>query len=135
MAAIVFEIKVSDFRFLWMQNFHSIWSTSMPDGEIPADFESISRLLDDGDLDTARDILARTDETDDTYNVLRLKLSILDHSVSPNVALQKLIQMMRTEPNLPGARALYQEASKLAYAERQSSASHSHIPPPVRPKS
>ena len=106
----------------------------MADVEIPADFESILQLLNSGDLDTARDILERADEDDDTYNVLRLKLAILDGTVSPNVALQKLIQMMRQQPNLPGARALYQEASKLAYAERQSSASHSHIPPPVRPK-
>lgn len=106
----------------------------MADDEIPADFESILQLLNSGDLDTARDILERADQNEDTYNVLRLRLAVLDGTVSPNVALQKLIQMMRIQPDLPGARALYQEASKLSYAERQSSASHSHIPPPVRPK-
>ena len=107
----------------------------MDDVETPADFESIQRLLDNGDLESARDVLEGTEENDEAYTVLRLRLSILEGSVTPNVALQKLIQLMRQQPNLPGARSLYQEASKLAYAERQSSASHSHIPPPARPKS
>jgi len=106
----------------------------MPDVEMPTDFESIQRLLDTGDVESAREILAGTEPDDEAYTVLRLKLALLEGSLTPNVALQKLIQLMRRQANWPGARALYQEASKLAYAERQSSASHSHAPPPVRPK-
>ncbi len=106
----------------------------MPDVEMPSDFESIQRLLDNGDIDNARDILAGTEPGDEAYTVLRLKLALVEGSLSPQVALQKLIQLMRRQANWPGAKALYQEASKLAYAERQSSASHSHVPPPVRSK-
>jgi len=106
----------------------------MPDVEMPADFESIQRLLDSGDIENAREILAGTEAGDEAYTVLRMKLAMLEGSLTANVALQKLIQLMRTEPNWPGARSLYQEASKLAYTERQSSASHSHVPPPVGPK-
>lgn len=106
----------------------------MPDVEMPADFESIQRLLDCGDIESAREILGGTEPEDEAYTVLRLKLAMVEGSLSPQVALQKLIQLMRRQANWPGAKALYQEASKLAYTERQSSASHSHVPPPVRPK-
>jgi uncharacterized protein (DUF885 family) len=106
----------------------------MPDVEMPSDFESIQRLLDSGDIESAREILSGTEPDDEAYTVLRLKIALMDGSLTPSVALQKLIQLMRRQANWPGAKALYQEASKLAYTERQSSASHSHVPPPVRPK-
>jgi hypothetical protein len=106
----------------------------MADVEMPTDFEAIQRLLEMGDVDSARDILGGTDEQDEAYAVLRLKLAMLDGSVAPAAALQKLIQLMRRQANWPGARALFQEASRLAYAEGQSSVSHSHHPPPVRDK-
>jgi hypothetical protein len=38
---------------------------------------------------------------------------------------------MRKKPDFPGAKELYQEASKLSYETRQSSPAHSHPPPPV----
>ena len=106
----------------------------MADVEMPADFEAIQRLLEMGDLENARDILEATDATDEAYTVLRLKLAILDGSIAPTMALQKLIQLMRLQPSWPGARALFQEASRLAYQEGRSSVSHSHLPPPVRNK-
>ncbi len=106
----------------------------MADVEMPADFEAIQRLLESGDLDNAREILEATDPGDEAYAVLRLKLAVLDGSLAPALALQKLIQLMRRQPDWPGARALFQEASRLAYAEGQSNVSHSHVPPPVREK-
>lgn len=106
----------------------------MADVETPADFEAIQRLLDSGEVDHAREILEGTDPNDEAYTVLRLKLAMLDGSVTPTVTTQRLIQLMRRQPNFPGARALFQEASKLAYAEGQSSISHSHAPPPVKNK-
>ena len=106
----------------------------MADVEMPTDFEAIQRLLEMGDLESAREILQATDPNDEAYVVLHLKLAILDKSVAPTVALQKLIQLMRRQPDWPGARALFQEASRLAYSEGRSSVSHSHIPPPVRNK-
>ncbi len=106
----------------------------MADVEMPADFEAIQRLLETGDVDSAREILEGTDPGDEAYVVLRLRLAILDGSIAPTFALPKLIQLMRRQPNWPGARALFQEASRLAYAEGQSSVSLSHVPPPVREK-
>ena len=34
--------------------------------------------------------------------------------------------------NFPGAKTLYQEASRVAWQARQSNVSHSHPPPPAR---
>jgi hypothetical protein len=106
----------------------------MADVEMPTDFEAIQRLLEMGDVESAKEILGAADEQDEAYAVLRLKMCMLDGSIAPAAALQKLIQLMRRQPNWPGARALFQEASRLAYAEGQSSISHSHHPPPVRDK-
>ena len=106
----------------------------MADVEMPTDFEAILKLLESGDLENAREILEETDASDEAYTVLRLKLAMMDGSIAPTAALQKLIQLMRTQPNWPGARALFQEASRLAYSEGQSSVSHSHLPPPVKNK-
>ncbi len=104
----------------------------MADIETPMDFDAIQRLLDSGDIESARDILEGTDPNDEAYAVLRLRLAMLDGSVPPTITTQRLIQLMRRQPNYPGARALFQEASKLAYTEGQSSVSHSHAPPPVK---
>jgi len=106
----------------------------MADVEMPTDFEAILNLLNAGDLDNAREILSGTDASDEAYTVLRLKLAMLDGSLAPTAALQKLIQLMRGQPNWPGARTLFQEASRLAYTEGHSSVSHSHLPPPVKDK-
>jgi len=106
----------------------------MADVEMPEDFEAIQELLESGDLENAREILDATDPSDEAYKVLRLKVEMMDGSVAPTVALQRLIQLMRSQPNFPGARALFQEASRLAYTEGQSSVSHSHLPPPVKAK-
>lgn len=106
----------------------------MSDIEMPTDFEAIQRLFELGEVDQAREILEATDTEDEAYMVLRLKLAMSEGSIAPAAALQKLIQLMRRQPNWPGARALFQEASRLAYAEGQSSVSHSHHPPPVREK-
>jgi len=106
----------------------------MADVETPMDFDAIQRLLEAGDLESVRDILEGTDPNDEAYAVLRLRLALMDGSITPTIATQRLIQLMRGQPNFPGARALFQEASKLAYSEGQSSVSHSHLPPPVKSK-
>jgi len=41
---------------------------------------------------------------------------------------------MRKNPDWPGAKTLYQNASSAAFETRQSSVSHSHPPPPVERK-
>lgn len=96
-------------------------------------YETIDRLLQTEALDEARTVLEKAPR-DQTYQVLRIKLALLDGSMPPGMAMQKLIQLMRETPDLPGAKTLYQEASTLAYSGRESSVAHSHPPPPVAPK-
>jgi hypothetical protein len=64
---------------------------------------------------------------------LRIKLALYQDGIPAGVAMQRLIQLMRTNPDQRGAKELYQEASRRAYTDGQSSVSHSHPPPAVRP--
>lgn len=107
----------------------------VPDIQMPTDFEAIDRLLDANDLDQAREILSNVDPEDESYAALRIKLALFDESLHPAAAMQRLIALMRRQPNWPGAKDLYQIASQRAYAEHESSVSHSHIPPPVKKES
>lgn len=93
---------------------------------------SIHRLLDAGDLEAARSALAQVPRSDEAYTVVRVKLELYDGSLPPLAAIQQLVQLMRKQPDFPGAKELYQEASNLSYQTRQSSPAHSHPPPPVR---
>jgi hypothetical protein len=102
--------------------------------DAPEAYAAIDQLLEAGDLDGARLALAETDAKDERYSVLRLKLELYEGSAPTGATMQKLIQLMRRDPNWPGARELYQEASNVAYQTRQSSVSHSHPPPPTRPR-
>jgi hypothetical protein len=99
---------------------------------MPSDFEAIARLLDAGDIDQAREILSGVSADDESYAVLRIKLGLLDGSLPPAAAMQRLIALMRRQQDWPGAKALYQIASQRAYEEHSSSVSHSHIPPPTK---
>ena len=94
---------------------------------------SIHRLLDAGDLEAARGALAQVPRSDEAYAVVRVKLELYDGSLPPLAAIQQLVQLMRKQPDFPGAKELYQEASNLSYQTRQSSPAHSHPPPPVGP--
>ena len=95
---------------------------------------AIDALLDADDLDAAREALLRAPATDDGYAVVRIKLALFDGSMPSGAAMQALIQLMRKNQDWPGAKALYQTASSAAFETRQSSAAHSHPPPPVERK-
>ncbi len=95
---------------------------------------AIDALLEADDLDGARDALQRVAASDDRYAVARIKLALFDGSMPSGAAMQALIQLMRKNPDWPGAKALYQSASSAAFETRQSSVSHSHPPPPVERK-
>lgn len=92
---------------------------------------SIHGLLDAGDLEAAREALSQAPRGDEAYAVVRVKLELYDGSLPPLAAIQQLLQLMRKQPDFPGAKELYQEASNLSYQTRQSSPAHSHPPPPV----
>ena len=99
----------------------------------PQSPEPISELLDVGELDRARELLAATPPGDERFAVVRVKLGLMDGSLPAGAAQQALIKLMRRDPEWPGAKELYQVASSQAYRSRESSASHSHPPPPVPP--
>ena len=93
-------------------------------------YQNIDELLQGGSFEAARAALEQA-PADDSFQLLRIKLGLLSGALLPDAAMQKLIQLMRRTPDLPGAKALYQEASRLAYTSRESSIAHSHPPPPV----
>lgn len=105
----------------------------MAAANLPEHLARIDDLLDQGDLQAAESALETAGEGPEV-EVLRIKLSLLDHSLPPQLAMNELIEVMRGAPQVAGGRELYQLASGLAYRHGQSSVSHSHPPPPVAPK-
>jgi hypothetical protein len=102
--------------------------------DLPADLAAIDQLLDAGDFDAARTALDSISDDADAVLVVKIKLGLLDGSLPPGAAMQRLIALMKRNPDAPGAKELYREASNVAYQSRQSSVSHSHPPPPVTSK-
>lgn len=94
--------------------------------------EAVDDLLLRGELDQARELLAEVPVSDERFAVVRVKLGLMDGTLPAGAAQQALIKLMRRDPDWPGAKQLYQAASNEAYRGRESSASHSHPPPPVR---
>lgn len=95
---------------------------------------AVDALLEANDLEGARAALLRVAANDERYAVVRIKLALFNGSMPSGAAMQALIQLMRKAPDWPGAKALYQTASSAAFETRQSSAAHSHPPPPVERK-
>lgn len=104
----------------------------MVDSSSETEPTGVDALLDAGDLAGARAVLAQAADGDERFKVVRIKLALYDGSMPPGIAMQQLIQLMRKDENFPGAKELYQEASRVAWQARQSNVSHSHPPPPAR---
>jgi len=96
--------------------------------------EMLDAMLEADDLTGTRAALKGVAASDERYAVVRIKLGLYDGSLPSGMAMQALIQLMRRDPEWPGAKALYQRASSTAFETRQSSVSHSHPPPPVERK-
>ncbi|HEY3253170.1 MAG TPA: hypothetical protein VGJ91_04445 [Polyangiaceae bacterium] len=96
--------------------------------------EALDGMLEADDLSGVRAALTDIAAGDERYAVVRIKLALYEGSIPSGMAMQQLIQLMRKDPDWPGAKALYQSASSDAFATRQSSVSHSHPPPPVERK-
>ena len=94
--------------------------------------DAVEELLDAGEVEQARALLAPVAQSDERFLVVRVKLGLIDGTLPAGAAQQALIKLMRRDPEWPGAKELYQKASSQAYQSRESSASHSHPPPPVR---
>ena len=96
--------------------------------------DEIKADLDAGRLSDARSKLdARGSEP--VIELYRIQLAFQEGSVNPDILLQKLIELMRDEPTLPGATQLYQQISVAAYQAHRSSTAHSHPPPPLSERS
>ena len=93
--------------------------------------EVLDEMLEADDLSGTRVALKDIPASDERYAVVRIKLGLYDGSLPSGMAMQTLIQLMRRDPDWPGAKELYQSASSAAFETRQSSVSHSHPPPPV----
>jgi hypothetical protein len=100
--------------------------------DVAAPPEAVDELIQRDEFDAARALLAQVAPGDERYAVTRIRLSLYDGSMPAGMAQQALIRLMRRDPEWPGAKELYGEASSAALRTRQSSASHSHPPPPVR---
>jgi hypothetical protein len=105
---------------------------TVPTALLPTDYEAIDRLIETKDLEQARELLLAVEPNDLSYAVLHIKLALYDGSLEPMLAAQRLVQLMRKEPGLHGARDLYKTATELTYAQHESSLSRSHVPPPVK---
>lgn len=99
---------------------------------VPATPEAIEELIETGQLETARSLLADVPVGEERFAVARIKLGLFDGSLPAGAAQQALIRLMRKDAEWPGAKELYQRASNDAFRVRQSSASHSHPPPKVK---
>jgi len=102
------------------------------DSELEPD--ALDALLEADDLSGARAVLSGIAASAERHAVARITLGLYDGSMPSGMAMQQLIQLMRKDPDWPGAKALYQSASSAAFETRQSSHSHSHPPPPVERK-
>jgi hypothetical protein len=102
---------------------------------LPTDYEAIDRLIEAKDMEEARELLFGVEPNDLSYAVLHVKLALYDGSLEPMLAAQRLVQLMRKDPGLYGARDLYKTATELTYAQHESSLSRSHVPPPVKTNS
>jgi hypothetical protein len=94
--------------------------------------EAVDELIEAALLDQARELLQSAPVSDERFAVVRVKLGLLDGSLPAGAAQQALIKLMRRDPEWPGAKELYQLASSQAFRGRESTASHSHPPPPER---
>jgi hypothetical protein len=99
--------------------------------DLPEPYSEIDQLIEAGDTTLAEQKLAQASGDAQVAEVVRVKLGLVTGALAPGMAMQRLVQLMRTNAKVPGAQALYQEASRLSYVSRESSLAHSHPPPPV----
>jgi len=99
--------------------------------EQPPAPNEIDELIEQAAYAEAERALSSIALEDERYLVTRIKLGLRDGSLSPGVAMQRLVQIMRKDATAAGAKALYQEASRLSFVGGSSSTAHSHPPPAV----
>jgi hypothetical protein len=105
---------------------------------LPEPFAKVDEIAEQGDLGGARAALAALSRTGSgpapLSDLLDVKLGLLEGTLAPQLAMNRLLALMRQDAKLPGAHELYKEASQIAYEGHSSSLAHSHPPPPMKPK-
>lgn len=101
---------------------------------LPSPYAAIDELLEQGDFKTARDALVENAENPALVELLEIKVALLEGTIPVQLAMNRLLVLMRKDAKLPGAHELYKQASARSYAAGSSSLSHSHPPPPAKPK-
>jgi hypothetical protein len=104
---------------------------------LPAPFAEIDALVERGDLAGAKAALAPlalAKKNPALVDLIEVKIGLHEESLAPQIAMNRLLNLMRQDAKLAGAHELYREASQISYDAHSSSLSHSHPPPPIKPK-
>jgi hypothetical protein len=100
---------------------------------LPDPYARIDQLVEQGEIDAAKKALSEAAANPALRELLEVKIGLLQGEVPPQLAMNRLLVLMRQDSKLPGAQELYREASKLSYQSGSSSLAHSHPPPPPDP--
>jgi hypothetical protein len=101
---------------------------------LPEPYARIDDMVEQGDLTSARGALAGAQGNAALSELLEVKIGLHEGTLAPQLAMNRLLALMRQDAKLAGAHELYQEASQRSYDGGESSLSHSHPPPPSAPK-
>jgi hypothetical protein len=100
---------------------------------LPDPFARIDDMIERGEIDAAKKALADIHASPPLRELVEVKLGLVRGDVPPQVAMNRLLVLMRQDSKLPGVQDLYREASRLSYQSGASSLAHSHPPPPPDP--
>lgn len=101
--------------------------------DLPDPYSGVDALIEAGDLSGARAALGSlTPKGAPLAQLCEIKLSLREGALAPQLAMNRLLALMRADPALRGAQELYREASTSSYGAGASSLSHSHPPPPIK---
>lgn len=100
---------------------------------LPEPYGRIDELVERGEIDAARRALSETKANPALAELIDVKIALLKEEIPPQLAMNRLLVLMRQDSKLPGAQELYREASRMSYQSGASSLAHSHPPPPPDP--
>ena len=105
---------------------------------LPAPFAEIDATIEGDDLDgrtrRATERSRKQRPISALVELLEIKIALRVGSLAPQLAMNRLLALMRQDSKLPGSHELYKEASQVSYDGGTSSLSHSHPPPPIKMK-
>jgi hypothetical protein len=100
---------------------------------LPEPYGGIDQLVERGEIEAAKNALKEAAANAALRELLEVKIGLLQGELPPQLAMNRLLVLMRQDSKLPGAQDLYREASRLSYQSGSSSLAHSHPPPPPDP--